>query len=65
MLNQRNKAYTKALATIGESTMINRVLQAKKEIDRINKKFADGIEELIPSEIESFCSFSMIMNTEL
>jgi len=42
--------------------MINRVLQAKKEIDRINKKFADGTEKLLPSEIDSFCSFSMVMN---
>lgn len=42
--------------------MINRVLQAKKEIDRINKKYADGIEELIPSEMESFCSYEMVTN---
>tara|TARA_R110000868_G_scaffold310597_1_gene571741 strand:- start:4465 stop:5535 length:1071 start_codon:yes stop_codon:yes gene_type:complete len=42
--------------------MINRVLQAKQEIDRVNKKFEDGIENLLPSEIETFCSFNMVMN---
>lgn len=42
--------------------MINRVLEAKKEIDRINKKFTDGKESLHPSEIETLCTFEMVMN---